>query len=85
MDLSPEQPGAECVDVLTMKARSLKVKLKTNQTVTGVSFTDGQWKIHTDGWTYNGDAVILANVPAPLPLQVPVKVDTKSQKVSDII
>ena len=49
------------VDVLTMKARSLKVKLKTNQTVTGVSFTDGQWKIHTDGWTYNGDAVILAN------------------------
>ena len=49
------------VDVLTMKARSLKVKLKTNQTVTGVSFTNGQWKIHTDGWTYNGDAVILAN------------------------
>lgn len=49
------------VDVLTMKARSLKVKLKTNQTVTGVSFTDGQWKIHTDGWTYSGDAVILAN------------------------
>ena len=42
------------VDVLTMKARSLKVKLKTNQTVTGVSFTNGQWKI-------NGDAVILAN------------------------
>ena len=49
------------VDVLVMKARSLKVKLKTNQTVTGVSFTDGQWKIHTDGWTYSGDAVILAN------------------------
>lgn len=49
------------VDVLTMKARSLKVKLKTNQTVTGVSFEDGQWKIHTDGWTYSGDAVILAN------------------------
>ena len=33
------------VDVLVMKARSLKVKLKTNQTVTGVSFADGQWKI----------------------------------------
>lgn len=49
------------VDVLTMKARSLKVKLKTNQTVTGVSFEDEQWKIHTDGWTYSGDAVILAN------------------------
>ena len=49
------------VDVLTMKARSLKVKLKTNQTVTGVSFKDDQWKIHTDGWTYSGDAVILAN------------------------
>lgn len=49
------------VDVLTMKARSLKIKMKTNQTVTGVSFSDGQWKIHTDGWTYSGDAVILAN------------------------
>lgn len=49
------------VDVLVMKARSLKVKLKTNQTVSGVSFADGQWKIHTDGWTYSGDAVILAN------------------------
>lgn len=49
------------VDVLVMKARSLKVKLKTNQTVTGVSFADGQWKIHTNGWTYSGDAVILAN------------------------
>ena len=49
------------VDVLTMKARSLKVKLKTNQYVTGVSFTDGHWNVHTDGWTYTCDAVILAN------------------------
>ncbi len=49
------------VDVLTMKARSLKVKLKTNQYVTGVSFTGGHWNVHTDGWTYTCDAVILAN------------------------
>lgn len=49
------------VDVLTMKARSLKVKLKTNQLVTGVSFADGQWNVHTDGWTYTCNAVILAN------------------------
>ena len=49
------------VDVLTMKARSLKVKLKTNQYVTGVSFTDGHWNVHTNGWTYTCDAVILAN------------------------
>lgn len=49
------------VDVLTMKARSLKVKLKTNQYVTGVSFSDGHWNVHTDGWTYTCDAVILAN------------------------
>lgn len=49
------------VDVLTMKARSLKVKLKTNQYVTGVSFTDGRWNVHTNGWTYTCDAVILAN------------------------
>ncbi len=49
------------VDVLTMKARSLKVKLKTNQYVTGVSFSDGHCNVHTDGWTYTCDAVILAN------------------------
>ena len=49
------------VDVLTMKALSLKVKLKTNQYVTGVSFTDGHWNVHTNGWTYTCDAVILAN------------------------
>ena len=44
-----------------MKARSLKVKLKTNQYVTGVSFTGGHWNVHTNGWTYTCDAVILAN------------------------
>lgn len=49
------------VDVLTMEARNLKVKLKTNQTVTGVSSADGHWNVHTDGWTYTCDAVILAN------------------------
>ena len=49
------------VDVLTMKARSLKVKLKTNQYVTGVSFSDGHWNVHTDGWTYTCYAVVLAN------------------------
>ncbi len=49
------------VDVLTLKARSLKIKLKTNQFVTGVSFSDGHWNVHTDGWTYTCDAVILAN------------------------
>lgn len=49
------------VDVLTMKARSLKVNLKTNQYVTGVSFTGGHWNVHTNGWTYTCDAVILAN------------------------
>lgn len=49
------------VEVLTMKVRSLKVKLKTNQLVTGVSFSDGHWNVHTDGWIYTCDAVILAN------------------------
>ena len=44
-----------------MKVRSLKVKLKTNQLVTGVSFADGHWNVHTDGWIYTCDAVILAN------------------------
>lgn len=49
------------VDVLTMQARNLKVKLKTNQIVTGVSFADGKWQVSVAGWTYTGDAVILAN------------------------
>lgn len=49
------------VDVLTMKARSLKIKLKTNQKVTDVSFSDGQWRVSVEGWTYTGDCVILAN------------------------
>ena len=48
------------VEVLTMKVRSLKVKLKTNQLVTGVSFSEGHWNVHTDGWPYTCDAVILA-------------------------
>ena len=61
MDLSPEQPGAECGRCSYHKSTQPESKTENNQTVTGVSFTDGQWKIHTDGWTYNGDAVILAN------------------------
>ena len=41
--------------------KTLKFFQKLGICTTGVSFADGQWKIHTDGWTYSGDAVILAN------------------------
>ena len=44
-----------------MKARSLGVKIKTNEQVKSISKEKNIWKIHTQGWTYEGYAVILAN------------------------
>lgn len=53
------------VDVLCMEARHLGVKIKTNEQVISLSREgtgDGfVWKIHTKGWCYEGDSVILAN------------------------
>nr|WP_294678577.1 NAD(P)/FAD-dependent oxidoreductase [uncultured Blautia sp.] len=49
------------VDVLCMKAHSLGVKIKTNQKVTDIELKDSVWKVHVEGWTYEGDRVILAN------------------------
>jgi hypothetical protein len=49
------------VDVLCMEASHRKVKIKTNAKVTALHYTDGVWKIQTEGWTYEADALILAN------------------------
>ena len=51
------------VDVLTMEARSLGVKLKTREKVTGIfrNRETHKWEAATEGWTYEGDALILAN------------------------
>lgn len=46
-------------DVLCMEARNLGVKIKTNARVQGISTENGSWKIHTEGWSYEGDAVVL--------------------------
>ncbi|MDO4307733.1 MAG: NAD(P)/FAD-dependent oxidoreductase [Eubacteriales bacterium] len=60
--LYPRSAQASCVtEVLCMEARSRKVKIKTNEHVTGITCENSLWKVHTDGWAYEGDAVILAN------------------------
>jgi hypothetical protein len=54
--------ASSVVDVLCMEARSLGVKIKTNTKVTSVRpGRNGGWMILVDGWSYEGDAVILAN------------------------
>ncbi len=48
------------VDVLCMEAKNLGVKIKTNEKVTGI-YREDTWKVRTQGWSYEADAVILAN------------------------
>ena len=49
------------VDLLVSRARALKVKIKTREQVKNVFVADNCWKTETEGWTYEGEAVILAN------------------------
>ena len=49
------------VDLLVSRARALKVKIKTREQVKNVFVADNCWEIETEGWTYEGEAVILAN------------------------
>lgn len=60
--LYPRSGQASSVtDVLVLEARNRKVKIKTNEHVKAV-YQDGKlWNVQTEGWTYEGDAVILAN------------------------
>ena len=53
--------AASVAEVLCMEARNLGVKIKTNQKVLGISKEQNVWKIQVEGWTYEGEAVILAN------------------------
>ena len=58
----PRSNQAKCIpELLLLKARSLKVKIKTRETVKAVVYEKGRWKAKTSGWTYEGDRVILAN------------------------
>lgn len=48
-------------ELLLLMARSLKVKIKTREKVCRICKEQNIWKVQTEGWTYEGDAVILAN------------------------
>ena len=48
-------------ELLLLKARSFKVKIKTREKVQKIYREQDLWKVQTEGWTYEGDAVILAN------------------------
>ena len=58
----PRSNQAKCIpELMLLKARSLKVKIKTREKVKDVYQQNGRWKVQTEGWTYEGDRVILAN------------------------
>lgn len=58
----PRSSQAKCVpDLMLLKARDLKVKIKTREKVEEICREDGRWKVRTQSWTYEGDRVILAN------------------------
>lgn len=60
--LYPRSNQAKCItELLVLKCRALKVKIKTREKVEAVSFENGRWKAKTSGWMYEGDRVILAN------------------------
>lgn len=48
------------VDVLSMEARNRGVKIKTREKATDI-FRENVWRVRTEGWNYEADAVILAN------------------------
>lgn len=48
-------------ELLLLRARTLKVKIKTREKVLKIYKEQNTWKVQTEGWTYEGDAVILAN------------------------
>ena len=46
--------------VLLGELQRLKVKLKYNVEVTEISRQDDMWQVHTDGWSYPCDSVVIA-------------------------
>ena len=65
-------------ELLLLKARSLKVKIKTREKVQKIYREQDLWKVQTEGGTYEGDAVIL-------PYRVQMEADMYLQRNSDII
>lgn len=53
--------ASSVVETLCMEARSLGVKIKTNEFVQDVFKAGKTWKVKTRSWEYESDAVILAN------------------------
>lgn len=59
--LYPRSGQAPCVtELLEQKARSLRVKIKTRESVTAVFPENDRWTVKTQTWSYQADAVILA-------------------------
>lgn len=52
--------ASSVTEVLCMEAAHLGVTIKTREHVTRVFYQDSRWKVQTEGWTYEGDRVILA-------------------------
>ncbi len=48
-------------EVLCMEARYRKIRIKTNEHAGTVKKEGKLWKVRTKSWTYEGDALILAN------------------------
>lgn len=59
--LYPHSDAAGAVqEVLRMECEHLKVKLACRTEVTGIEKKDGVFRVHTPGWTYEGERLILA-------------------------
>lgn len=60
--LYPRSGQASSVtEVLCMEAGNLGIKIKTKEHVTDMISQKNAWSVQTEGWHYEGDAVILAN------------------------
>ena len=82
--LYPRSNQAKCIpELLILKARALKVKIKTREHAESVSWENGRWKVETSGWTYEGDKVILAN--GSKASQARMAAAMSLQQISDII
>lgn len=52
--------AASVAELLRLEAQRLQIKMSCNTEVLSVEKTDNIFKVKTGGWTYEGDAVILA-------------------------
>ena len=82
----PRSNQAKCIpELMLLKARSLKVKIKTREKVKDVYQQNGRWKVQTEGWTYEGDRVILANGSVLHRSLVLTEADMRLQRSSDTV